>query len=102
MARAPLLLDWWAVDPGPGADDSGKNQDHAGEYDEMSRVLAQGESGDAPLVDVGNELVLNEIEQEAERHDGDPEPGKPRKGRSGPERRDRDWLDQSAYLRLRL
>jgi hypothetical protein len=107
MARAPVLLDGWAADPDPDADDSGENQDHADENDEVCRVLAQRKAGDASLVDVGDEIVLDEIEQQAERHDRDPEPGHARKGRTdrerpGFERRDRECFVQSAYLRVRL
>jgi hypothetical protein len=104
MARAPVLLDGWAADPSPGADDSGENQDHADENDEMCRVLGQREAGDASLIDVGDEIVLDEVEQQTERHDRHPESGKTRKRRSdrerlGSERRYREWIDQSAYLR---
>jgi hypothetical protein len=103
MARAPVLLDGWAADPSPDADDSGENQDHADENDEMCRVLGQREAGDASLVDVGDEIVLDEVEQQTERHDRQPESGKTRKRRSdrerlGSERRYRQWIDQSAYL----
>jgi hypothetical protein len=97
MARAPVLLAGWAADPSPGADDSGENQDHADEYDEMCRLLGQREAGDASLIHVGDEIVLDEVEQQTERHDRHPESGKTRKRRSGSDR-DRERIDQSAYL----
>jgi hypothetical protein len=105
MARAPVLLDSCAADPSPGADDSGENQDHADESDEVCRVLGQREAGDASLVDVGDQIVLDEVEQQTERHHRHPESGKTRKRRSDRERRDverrdREWIDQSAYLRF--
>jgi hypothetical protein len=107
MARAPVLLDGSAADPSPGADDSGQNQDHSDENDEMCRVLGQREAGDASLIHVGDEIVLDEVEQQTERHDRHPESGEARKRRSdrerrGLERRDRERIDQSAYLLLRL
>jgi hypothetical protein len=87
MAGAPVLLERLAADPDPGADNSGENQDHAHENDQVCRVHAQRKAGDSPLVDVGDKLVLDEIEQQAERHDRDPEPGQDRKRRSNRERR---------------
>jgi hypothetical protein len=104
MARAPVLLERLAADPDPDADDSGENQDHANENDEMCGVLGQREAGDTSLVDVGDEIVLDEVEQQTEHHDRHPESGKTRKWRSdrerrGSDRRDREWIDQSACLR---
>ena len=65
----------------------------------MSGVLTEWEARDPQLVGVGDEVVLDEIEQQAEGHHGHPEPGETRKGRAGWERRDREQIDQSAYLR---
>jgi hypothetical protein len=94
MARAPVLLEGRAADPDPDADDSGENQDHADENDEVCRVLAQRKAGDSPLVDVGDEVVLDEVEQQAERRDRDPEPGQARKRRSDRERRGLELRDR--------
>jgi hypothetical protein len=104
MTRAPVLLEGRAADPDPDADDSGENQDHADENDEVCGMLAQRKAGVSPLVDVGDKVVLDEIEQQAERRDRDPEPGQARKRRSNWERRrlgrrDWNWIDQLAYLR---
>jgi hypothetical protein len=94
MARTPVLLDGCAADSSPGADDSGENQDHADENDEMCRVLGQREADDASLVDVGDEIVLDEIEQQTERHHRNPESGKTRKRRSDRERRGLERRDR--------
>ena len=86
----------------PGADDADQDEDHADEDDEVSGVLTQWEAHDPRLGDMRDEVVFDEIEQQAEGHDRDPEPGKRRERRAGGERRDRERIDQSAYLRRRL
>ena len=82
-----------------------RTRDHADEDDEVSCVLTQRETRDPWLGDVRDEVVLDEIEEQAEGHDRDPETGKHREWRAcrqqraGGERRDRERIDQSAYLR---
>ena len=49
----------------------------------MSGVLTQGKAHDPLLVDVRDEVVLDEIEQQAEGHDQHPEPGETRERRAG-------------------
>jgi hypothetical protein len=105
MARTPVLVGTPVVEAYPGADDADQDEDHADEDDEVSGVLTQGEARDPQLGDVRDEVVLDEIEQQAEGHDRDPEAGKSREWRAarqrrtGGERRDRERIDQSAYLR---
>lgn len=66
----------------PVADDADEDQDHAGQNDEMGGVLGEREARDAPVVDMGDEVVLHEVEQEAEDHHDDAEPGKTRERRA--------------------
>jgi hypothetical protein len=96
----PPVLHWTpAADSHPGPDDSDQDEDHADEDDEMSGVLTEREAGNPQLVRMRHEVVLDEIEQQAEGHHGHPEPGETRKRRAGGERRDWERIDQSAYLR---
>ena len=88
-----------AADSHPGTDDADQDEDHADEDDEMSGVLAEREAGDPQLVRMRDEVVLDEIEQQAEGHHGHPKPGEAGKRWVGGERRDRERIDQAAYLR---
>jgi hypothetical protein len=108
MARTPVLVGTPVVEAHPGADDADQDEDHADEDDEVSCVLTEWEACDPRLGGTRDKVVLDEIEQQAEGDDRDPEPGKRREGRAGRqrqaggERRDRERIDQSAYLRRRL
>jgi hypothetical protein len=105
MARTPVLVGTPVAEAHSGADDADQDEDHADEDDQVSGVLTQWKARDLRLRHVRDEVVLDEIEQQAEAHDRDPESGergKPRAGRqrrAGGERRDRERIDQSAYLR---
>jgi hypothetical protein len=108
MARTPVLVGTPVAESHPGADDADQDEDHADEDDEVSGVLTQWKARDPRLGDVRDEVVLDEIEEQAEGDDRDPEPGKRRERRAGRQRRaggeqrDRERIDQSAYLRRRL
>jgi hypothetical protein len=102
MGQAPWLVGTAAIQSTPGPDDAGQDEDHADEDDEMGGVLAQRDAGDALLIEVRDEIVLDDVEQEPEGHHRDPEPGKARQRRSMGERRERVRIDQSACLRSSL
>jgi hypothetical protein len=57
----------------PVADDAADHEHHAQENDEVSEVLTDRETGDDGLRGMGDEVVLDEVEQEAERDDREPE-----------------------------
>jgi hypothetical protein len=105
MARTPVLVGTPVALARPGADDADQDEDHADEDDEVSGMLTEWEARDPRLGDMRDEVVLDEIEEQAEGHDRDPESGKrrerraSRERRAGGERRDRERMDQSAYLR---
>ena len=99
-----MLVGTSVAEAHPGADDADQDEDHADEDDEVSGVLATWDARDSRLGDVRDAVVLDEIEEEADGHDRDPEPGKHRESGAGRqrragERRDRERIDQSAYLR---
>jgi len=99
MGETPVLHGTPAADSHPCPDDADQDEDHADENDKMSGVLTKREAGDPQLVGMRHEVVLDEIEQQAEGHHGHPEPGETRERRARGERRDRERIDQSAYLR---
>ena len=103
------MLVWTpVVEAHPGADDADQDEDHADEDDEVSGVLTQGKARDLRLTDMRDEVVLDEVEQQAEGHQRDPESCESRERRVGIERRasggrrDRLRIDQSACLRVSL
>jgi hypothetical protein len=65
IVKTPVVLRLTGLpaDPHPGADDPADNEDHANEDDEMSRVFAQREAGDGSLANVGNQVMLDEVEE---------------------------------------
>jgi hypothetical protein len=81
IVKTPVLLRLTGVpaDPHPGADDPADDEDHADEDDEMSGVFAQREAGDGSLVNVGNQVMLDEIEEHTKGQQDHPESSKHRK-----------------------
>jgi hypothetical protein len=81
IVKTPVLLRSTGVpaDPHPGADDPADDEDHADEDDEMSGVFAQREAGDGSLVNVGNQVMLDEIEEQTKGQQDHPESSKHRK-----------------------
>jgi hypothetical protein len=86
MAKTPVVVGTPAADLHPGADDADQDEDHADEDDEVSGVLSQREARDSLIVHVRDEVVLDEVEEQAEGHDRQAEPGETREGRAGGER----------------
>jgi hypothetical protein len=61
--------------PEPVTDDAAEDEDHPDDDDEMGRVLSDGKARDEVLVGVRHDTVLDDIEQEAERHSEQAEAG---------------------------
>lgn len=78
---APDLGAMATSQPDPVADDADEDEDHADDDDEMSRVLAHRKAGDAGFSGVRDEIMLDEIEEESERHHSDSESGESRERR---------------------
>jgi hypothetical protein len=70
IVKTPVLLrlSGLPADPHPGADDPADDEEHADEDDEMSGVFAQREAGDGSLVHVGNQVMLDEVEEQTKGH----------------------------------
>jgi hypothetical protein len=95
IVETPVLLrlSGLAADPHPGADDPADDESHADEDDEMSGVFAQRKAGDGSLVDVGDQVMLDEVQEQTKDHDDHAESSQDRK-RGRWERRDGKWIGQ--------
>jgi hypothetical protein len=67
-----------SIPPDPVVHDAGEHEHHADQDDQMGGVLGDRERADGPLPSVIDEAVLDDVEQEAERHDSEAELCRPR------------------------
>jgi hypothetical protein len=81
IVKTPVLtrLTGLPADPRPGADDPADDEDHADDDDEMSAVFAQREADDGSLANVGNQVMLDEVEEQTKGHQDHPGSSKHRK-----------------------